>query len=231
MGTLLPAEKVLTERSRELKYLQRRFLCWSIAATIWYTVPFTITFLSFLAYAATQQDPLTPSIAFTALSLFNLLKAPRDQLVGMLSRVQESLVSLGPVEKFLRERELSRYEQPHNASRGVQVKARGPLGFKGATLTWASVKLTNGSLGTRPGGSLLRINAVFVENRLNIIAGLTGSGKTSLLMALLGEMTLVDGTVQGPLGAVAYGEQESWLCPKQHRLYQLLGPQTVPRSD
>ena len=40
----------------------------------------------------------------------------------------------------------------------------------------------------------------FEIGKLNIIAGPTGSGKTSLLMALLGEMTLIKGKVFLPGG-------------------------------
>jgi ABC-type multidrug transport system fused ATPase/permease subunit len=43
------------------------------------------------------------------------------------------------------------------------------------------------------------------------VAGATGSGKTSLLLALLGEMTLAEGSVQGPTEAMAYCAQEVWL--------------------
>ena len=39
------------------------------------------------------------------------------------------------------------------------------------------------------------INIDFEEGKLNVIIGPTGSGKTSLLLALLGEMDLISGKV------------------------------------
>ena len=65
---------------------------------------------------------------------------------------------------------------------------------------------------------MLRItDEVFFERgKLNLIVGPTGAGKTSLLMALLGEMhyipTAPDAFVSLPReGGVAYAAQESWV--------------------
>ena len=57
---------------------------------------------------------------------------------------------------------------------------------------------------------------VFLRGKINLVLGPTGAGKTSLLMALLGEMHAAP---QGPgafvklprEGGVAYAAQESWV--------------------
>ena len=57
---------------------------------------------------------------------------------------------------------------------------------------------------------------VFKRGKINLIIGPTGAGKTSLLMALLGEMHFIP---QGPdsfynlprSGGIAYAAQESWV--------------------
>jgi ABC-type multidrug transport system fused ATPase/permease subunit len=57
---------------------------------------------------------------------------------------------------------------------------------------------------------------IFARTKLNMITGPTGSGKTSLLLALLGEMHYVP-TGSGSwvniprVGGIAYCAQESWL--------------------
>ena len=56
----------------------------------------------------------------------------------------------------------------------------------------------------------------FKRGKLNLIVGPTGAGKTSLLMALLGEMHYIpagpDSFVNLPReGGVAYAAQESWV--------------------
>ncbi len=65
---------------------------------------------------------------------------------------------------------------------------------------------------------MLRIEdeVIFQRGKLNLIVGPTGAGKTSLLMALLGEMHYIpsgpDSFVNLPRAAgVAYAAQESWV--------------------
>ena len=57
---------------------------------------------------------------------------------------------------------------------------------------------------------------MFQHGKINLVVGATGSGKTSLLMALLSEMHYIS---HGPnsfvslprAGGVAYAAQESWV--------------------
>ena len=71
------------------------------------------------------------------------------------------------------------------------------IGFKNGTFTWGVNSSRNGTEPTSA-FTLRDLNVNFVPGRLNIIAGPTGSGKTSMLMALLGEMTLLEGRVYLP---------------------------------
>ncbi|KAI0015985.1 hypothetical protein F4780DRAFT_32409 [Xylariomycetidae sp. FL0641] len=184
------------KRTAELKALRSRYMIWALAVAIWNTVPVLITFFSFLVYTKIEHKPLYPSVAFTAISLFLLLRIPLDQLGDMLAHVQEAKVSIDRVEEFLKEDETEKYEQlgPDNLDEyGNRV-----IGFRGATFIWGSKDAIarDGSMAFR----LLDMDVDFRIGKLNIIAGPTGSGKTSMLMALLGEMTLTKGNVYLPGG-------------------------------
>lgn len=89
------------------------------------------------------------------------------------------------------------------------------IGFGRADFTWAKDKATQGQ---EAQGFRLHIedDVVFQRGAVNLITGPTGSGKTSVLMALLGEMHLVPlnqaSWVSLPKdGGVAYASQESWV--------------------
>lgn len=222
-------EGVVNEkRDAELKSLRYRYMLWSIAATVWYGAPILITFTSFLLYTVVEKKRLTPSIAFPALSMFSLLRIPLDQLADMIAHVQESKVSIDRVEKFLGEEETEKYAQLRD-KREASLPPR--ISLDNATCTWGSTKRPgseNGSEARTSAFRLINMNVAFAIGRLNIIAGPTGSGKTSLLMALLGEMKLLEGEVHLPgvttnraelpvdpetylTESIAYCAQEPWL--------------------
>ncbi len=217
------AQIVNDKRRTELRALRRRYILWTVAATVWYGAPIMITFLSFFIYTAVEKKDLIPSVAFTALSLFSILRIPLDQLADMLAHVQESKVSVDRVEEFLNEDETQKYAQLLHDN--VDETGEPIIGFDSATFTWGGKDAL-----TQDGTTAFRMidmNIRFKVGQLNVVAGPTGSGKTSLLMALLGEMTLLSGRVFLPGGhsredlspdsetglteSVAYCAQQAWL--------------------
>ncbi|KAH7008652.1 hypothetical protein EDB80DRAFT_441471 [Ilyonectria destructans] len=216
--------RIIDEKRRaELKALRSRFMVWALAVAIWNSVPVLITFFSFLVYTIVEEKPLYPSVAFTAISLFMLLRVPLDQFGDMFAHVQETKVSIDRVEEFLQEDETDKYEQL--GLDNVDDEGVRRLGFKNATFIWGSKDAVaeDGSRAFR----LMDMNVDFQLGKLNIIAGPTGSGKTSMLMGLLGEMTLMEGNVYCPGGrsredvrpdpetnlanTIAYVAQAAWL--------------------
>ncbi|KAF4548114.1 ATP-dependent bile acid permease-like protein [Elsinoe fawcettii] len=205
------------KRTIELRYLRNRYIVWSFAATTWTGAPIIISFLTFLVYTTVEKRPLIPSVAFTALSLFSILRVPLDQLADMVAHVQESKVSVDRVEEYLSEAETEKYEQ----LKPDQYDDSGEpiIGYENCNFSW-------GATGDED-FKLIDIDMKFKVGQLNVIVGPTGSGKTSMLMALLGEMSLLNGQVYLPgvksredvradpetglTETVAYCAQQAWL--------------------
>jgi ABC-type multidrug transport system fused ATPase/permease subunit len=211
------------KRHVELKHLRQRYILWAIAATIWSGSPVLITFLSFYFYTNIEHKPLIPSVAFTALSLFQILRIPLDQLADMVAHVQESKVSVDRIEEYLSEPETDKYRQLISSNNDED---RSPIiGFENATFSWGGSDMTDKT--AADAFKLMDLNLKFRVGQLNVVAGSTGSGKTSLLMGLLGEMTKLRGKVYLPGGrsredirpdpdtglteSVAYCAQQAWL--------------------
>lgn len=208
-------KNIMDIRHEELYYLKLRSVLWVLQSLIWFGIPTIITVISFYCYTMIEGKPLTAPIAFTALSFFTLLRAPLDQLADMTAIVIQSKVSLDRVSDFLEEEETSKYEQL-----GEKRTENSPIiGFEDASFSWnstsdADFKLRNLNIAFRPG-------------KLNVVIGPTGAGKTSLLMALLGEMEKIEGKVflpgiiprdelvvdpaTGLTESVAYCSQSAWL--------------------
>lgn len=92
------------------------------------------------------------------------------------------------------------------------------IGFKDAHFTWSGEDIVDGAETPSRRKFVLRIDGelAFQRGSVNLVIGPTGSGKTSLLMALLGEMHYVPSTpgswVNFPRErGVAYAAQESWV--------------------
>lgn len=205
-------ENIYKIRHEELDYLKKRTLVWAASSFIWFITPTVVTFASFGCYIFISKQKLTTPIAFTALSLFNLLRNPLDQISEMLSFVIQSKVSLNRIQDFLNEEESTKYEQLTSSI--VPNK----IGFKDANFSWNSSSEVD--------FRLRNLNIDFKIGKLNVIVGPTGSGKTSLLMALLGEMEKISGEIylpgfqpkeelkvdkDGLTESVAYCSQAAWL--------------------
>lgn len=208
-------EQIMSIRTKELYELKLRSLSWCLASFVYFMTPTIITLVSFYCYTMIAGQTLTAPIAFTALSLFTLLRSPLDQLSDMTALVIQSKVSLDRVNDFLDEQETTKYDQLTNRP--------GPnsptIGFENATFSWN--KTDNSSFKLRD------ISINFQPGKLNVIFGPTGSGKTSLLLALLGEMDILEGNVflpgiiprddltidpaTGLTESVAYCAQSAWL--------------------
>lgn len=92
------------------------------------------------------------------------------------------------------------------------------IGINKAAFTWSSENDGTMTPGPNKRNFTLRVDdeLTFKRGQINLIVGATGSGKTSLLMALLGEMHYIpsgpDSYVNLPReGGVAYASQESWV--------------------
>jgi len=211
------------KRHVELKHLRRRYILWATAATIWSGSPVLITFLSFLVYTNVEHKALIPSVAFTALSLFQILRIPLDQLADMVAHVQESKVSVDRIEEYLNEPETDKYSQL--ITRQKDGQGQPIIGFENCTFSWGGTDMKDKS--SADAFKLQDLNIKFSVGKLNVVVGPTGSGKTSLLMGLLGEMTKLKGDVYLPGGGsredavadphtgltetVAYCAQQAWL--------------------
>ncbi|GMM56145.1 bile acid-transporting ATPase [Maudiozyma humilis] len=198
-------------REDELRYLIYRSVTWVGSSFVFFLTPIMVTTTAFMYYIYVEGKTLTTPVAFTALSLFSLLRDPLDRLSDMLSYVIQSKVSLDRVQDFLEEADTEKYNQLTVDKNGNR------LAFENATVGWGEnsqeFKLRN-------------LNIEFKTGKLNVVIGPTGSGKTSLLMGLLGEMHLSEGKIivpnldarqdlvadsEGLTNSIAYCSQSAWL--------------------
>jgi ABC-type multidrug transport system fused ATPase/permease subunit len=174
-------------------------------------LPLLVMIATFAWFTIVEKGELTAAVVFSAISVFGGF-AGSLQMFIMLTSYVESWVSLGRVNAFLQETELiDRYEagSPTAVSDDPSY-----IGFRNATFAW----LKDVPAGSEERNFKLHFDGDlrFPVGKISLVAGQTGCGKTSLLMALLGEMHFEQ---RGPdssfglprTGGVAYASQQSWL--------------------
>ena len=190
-------EEVLEIREQEMKVLKYSAILSAVATFTWMTAPLLVAVASFATYVLVG-NPLTPQVAFVALSLFNILRFPMSMLPFLVSFLVECSVSITRMNKFLNHEELD----PNS------VKwSKNP-----AILGEAAILVQHASFGWTKGGdpSLSNINIRVDPGTLVSIVGQVGTGKSSFLMAMLGEMEKLNGNARLQ-GSVAFVPQIPWM--------------------
>ncbi|KAJ4703002.1 ABC transporter C family member 2-like [Melia azedarach] len=157
------------------------------------SIPIVVTIVSFGTFTLLGGD-LTPSKAFTSLSLFAVLRYPLNLLPNLLSQVVNANVSLQRLEELLLAEERILAPNPP-LEPGLPA-----LSIKNGNFSWDAKKPT-----------LSNINLDIPVGSLVAIVGGTGEGKTSLVSAMLGELPPSENASVVIRGTIAYVPQVSWI--------------------
>ncbi|KAK3596597.1 hypothetical protein CHS0354_020940 [Potamilus streckersoni] len=188
-------EKVKAIRKKELKMLQKGAYLSIVSSFIWTTAPYMVTLATYATYVFTSESHfLDAQKAFVSLSLFNILRFPISLLPQIVSYVIQANVSIVRIGKFLGSDDLDPENVAHTKDTGIAI------GIENGTFTWDSE--------SEP--VLKNISLEIPKGKLIAVVGLVGSGKSSLIAAVLGEMDKVTGKVTRE-GSSAYVPQQAWM--------------------
>lgn len=217
-------EKVFRFRASEVKYLRYRKYLDALCVYFWATTPVIVSSLVFGTYAAINgTESLTSSKVFTSLALLGMLIMPLNALPWVLNGLIEALVSLRRLDRFflLEELDLSEDYLP------LQEHDRFAFQLNNCTFTYIK-----GNSEMADHFKLSNITLDIPQRSFTAVIGKVGSGKSSLLLSLLNEMTRVEGTiaVDPKLFAkgVGYVSQEPWVRDTSIRENILFGKQMDP---
>ncbi|KAF5314753.1 hypothetical protein D9611_007066 [Ephemerocybe angulata] len=199
-------KRVLTIRQRELKYQKLHYNIETIWNAIWNGSPILVTLVAFWHYAVVRGQPLTPSIAFTSIVVFNEMKFALNALPETFINMLQSFVSLRRIEKYLNSSEVT--------SIPVLEEQTKIIALQSCTITWPQDRSgsTTGTGANSEGSSappsaastprhkflLVDLSLKFPKGELTLVCGKLGSGKTLLLLALLGEADILSGQLVCP---------------------------------
>ncbi|KAM0477071.1 hypothetical protein ACHAPX_006030 [Trichoderma viride] len=175
-------DKIENVREKELSMLWKTRLDNIYMAFASELTPIVITAFSLATYSYINGI-LLPSVAFTAITLFRILEGIVEHIPLLLVTAINAKVSCDRIDKFFR--------MPDKAD---NVHPGAAISFSNATITFPF-----GSDGPSEDQFALRkLNLNFPSSGLSVISGPTGSGKSLLLAAILGEAEVLGGYIQVP---------------------------------
>ncbi|KAJ6498479.1 hypothetical protein C8R47DRAFT_1212167 [Mycena vitilis] len=181
----------------------------------------TIVIGKILPAAGVMKQPLTPATVFSSITVFDSLGTKIRYFLFYLNNTITGKVSLDRIDTFLHQTELLD-EFTANGADAFPIPRQTPergIGFHNATFTWTAEQ--NNAQDQSARQFKLRIDDLTFRPGLNVITGPSASGKTSMLLALLGEMHFITSPAANTedeswfnlprAGGVAYCDQTSWV--------------------
>ncbi|KAL7855415.1 hypothetical protein AOLI_G00190190 [Acnodon oligacanthus] len=182
-------------REQELQVMRKSAYLSSVPIFIFFCAPTFVSLATFAVFVSVSpNNVLDAEKTFTSISLFNILRAPLGMLPMLISAMVQMSVSKRRLERFLSRDDLDVNAVNHDNSHSAAVSVIN------GTFTWernGQPFLKNVSLDINPGS-------------LVAVVGAVGSGKSSLISALLGEMHNLSGSVNIK-GSVAFVPQQAWI--------------------
>ncbi|CAD5186647.1 unnamed protein product [Musa acuminata subsp. malaccensis] len=183
-------------RDVEFKWLSEIQNKKAYGSALYWMSPTIVSSVVFAGTAAMGSAPLNASTIFTVLATLRVMSEPVRMLPEVLSIMIQVKVSLDRINTFLHEDEIKEDDVKRSHLQNSNL----------------SVQLRNGVFCWEAGESiptLKNLNLTINKGEKVAVCGPVGSGKSSLLYAILGEIPKLSGSVE-VFGSIAYVSQTSW---------------------
>ncbi|XP_054524925.1 ATP-binding cassette sub-family C member 6 isoform X3 [Pan troglodytes] len=191
-------ERVLGIRGQELGALRTSGLLFSVSLVSFQVSTFLVALVVFAVHTLVAENAMDAEKAFVTLTVLNILNKAQAFLPFSIHSLVQARVSFDRLVTFLCLEEVD--PGAVDSSSSGSTAGKDCITIHSATFAWSQESPP----------CLHRINLTVPQGCLLAVVGPVGAGKSSLLSALLGELSKVEGFVSIE-GAVAYVPQEAWV--------------------
>ncbi|WVQ94366.1 hypothetical protein IAU59_001445 [Kwoniella sp. CBS 9459] len=184
-------------RRKEMVGIRKILIIRAANQALAFSIPGVASVLAFVVYAATHES-LDPALIFTSLAFFNLLRQPLMFLPRALSSLTDAQNAI--------ERLTETMDTKHVIDPSLPVAVR----VDKATFAWSTPAGDVNSEKLNESFSIRNLELDIERGQIIGIIGPVGSGKSSLLQGLIGEMSISSGSVTFG-GKLAYCQQNAWI--------------------
>lgn len=166
---------------------------------------------------ANDSATLTTGLAFSALTLFSLMNDPLDSIIHGSENMMTVVSCFQRIQKYLLEKERSDYRLKHGSLKtdprdttpslvDIEISTE-----RQHTEPCAILQNLSASWSIDKGPILKDLSLEIPSSKTTMIVGPVGSGKSSFLSLLLGEIPEVSGTISTNFTHSAYCSQAPWI--------------------
>ncbi|CAE7233383.1 unnamed protein product, partial [Rhizoctonia solani] len=220
-------ERLEKTRKNELRGIRSMVFIKAANQAVAFSIPTLAAVLSFVTYAATHDGALDPAVIFPSMGLFQLLRQPLMFLPRALSSLVDAQNALGRLKPIFLAKtiDVQLHIDPdqedalvvkdaewvwHNQPKAMASKEKGGAPGRSANEKDGQHKSNDQRLHKTASFRVTSISLNVSRGSVVGIVGPVGSGKSSLLLGLLGEMPRTRGSVSFG-GKTAYCSQMAWI--------------------
>ncbi|KAF2817519.1 P-loop containing nucleoside triphosphate hydrolase protein [Mytilinidion resinicola] len=213
--TVLKSLTALREAEVERHRSVRKLSVWvTVISNVMFQLTTLSTYVTFAVVSLFGGRSLDVQLLFGSLSALKLVTTPLTGMLQIITSFQGGVASLERIQTYLKSDVLEKPTYTYRVKNATRIELQPIQGKRSHTSSSSeALRITHGVFEIEQNKPILSdINLTIPVSSFTMIIGKVASGKSVLLRSMLGETTVVEGSVAKSFsGGMAFCDQSTWL--------------------